>query len=316
MRREEAEPRESLEDLRKDADVAVVGGGPAGLAAATWLARFGRRVRVLDTGEPRNAPTWAVHGYPGLPDLPPHELRRRLRDQALGAGAEALQAEVTAVTGSKDAFRLQTASRQQLSARRVLLAFGRRDELPSLTGAAELYGVSLFHCPDCDGPSVAGSSVGVIGGDTHAASLAFYVSFWAGQVALLVNGGPLRLPEDVRRRLEAEGIDVREQAIAQLDAQAGRLREVRLEGGESLPLDCLFFHSRPVPACALAADLGCECDQEGHLVVDAGQETSVPGIFAAGDITGHPYLAASAAAQGVRAALSMHRSLLPEHFRI
>ncbi len=69
-------------------DVAIVGGGPAGLGAGLWLARYRRRVRIMDAGHPRNRATWAVHGYPGLPDLPPEELRRRLGDQAVGAGAE------------------------------------------------------------------------------------------------------------------------------------------------------------------------------------------------------------------------------------
>lgn len=300
----------------EEVEVAIVGGGPAGLAAALWLSRFGRRVRVLDTGEPRNAPTWAVHGYPGIPDLPPHELRRRLREQAQGAGALATEGEVVDISGAKERFVVRSAGGDQVRARRVLLAFGRRDELPDLPRARELYGVSLFHCPDCDGPSGVGAAVGVIGSDLHAASLALYLSFWATSVTLLANGESVSWGEDVLERLGAAGVGLTLPRIVNADAQAGRLRRIVLEGGESLPLACIFFHSQTVPACGLASDLGCECDADGHLRVDTGGETTVPGVFAAGDITGHPYLAASAAAEGVRAALTIHRSLLPDSFRL
>ncbi|HEX9106357.1 MAG TPA: FAD-dependent oxidoreductase, partial [Longimicrobiales bacterium] len=123
-------------------DVVVVGGGPAGLSAALWLARFRRRVHVVDGGHPRNRATWAVHGYPGLPDLPPDELRRRLRDQAIGAGAEVRGGRILAIGGTRDDFSLDVDDGSALRARRVLLAFGLRDELPPLPGLEEAYGTS------------------------------------------------------------------------------------------------------------------------------------------------------------------------------
>ncbi|HUH13370.1 MAG TPA: NAD(P)/FAD-dependent oxidoreductase [Longimicrobiales bacterium] len=298
-------------------DVVVVGGGPAGLAAATWLARCGRRVRLLDTGEPRNAPTWAVHGYPGIPDEPPHELRRRMRDQALGAGAECGQGEVVEVSGGRDDFRVRLASDEVVGARRLLLAYGRRDTLPDIPRARELYGTSLFHCPDCDGPSMVGEAVGVLGADATAAELALFLSFWAESVVLLPHEQPGEaLPEEAKRRLSHYDIPVRPGRIEAVEESAGRLLGLTLEDGQEVELGALFFHSDPAPACELAATLGCACDSAGHLEVDRGQETTVRGVFAAGDIVGHPYLAIAAAAEGVRAALAIHRSLLPEAFRL
>lgn len=297
-------------------DVAVVGGGPAGLAAASWLARCGRRVRVLDTGAPRNAPTWAVHGYPGLPDLPPHELRKRLRDQAMGAGAECLGGEAVEVSGERDDFRVRTAEGEVVRARRLLLAYGRRDALPDIPHAAELYGSSLFHCPDCDGPSMAGEVVGVIGGDRAAAALALFLSFWADSVLLLPHGPGGELEDEATERLSRYGIAIHPGRITGVQVRGGRLAGVELEGGGEVEVGSLFFHSDPAPACEVASALGCACDADGHLEVDRGGETSVRGVFAAGDIVGHPYLAITATAEGVRAALAIHRSLLPDDFRL
>lgn len=297
-------------------DVAVVGGGPAGLSAALWLGRYGRTVRVLDTSSPRNAPTWAVHGFPGLPDPTPHELRRKLLEQAQSAGTERTEADVVDVNGRKDRFSVRSRAGEEWRTRRVLLAFGRRDRLPDFPGAEELYGTSLFHCPDCDGPSAVGARVGVIGGDDTAAALALFLSHWAASVTILSHGAEPSLGPEAQRRLRRYEVSVRSEPLVDTHSTQGRLREVALADGSRLPLDCLFFHSRTLPACDLARPIGCACDPQGHVEVDHAQETTVPGVYAAGDLTGHPYLAIAAAAEGVRAALAIHRSLLPDDFRI
>jgi thioredoxin reductase len=292
-------------------DAVIVGGGPAGLAAALWLARYRRRVRVYDTGEPRNEPSWAVHGYPGLPDLPPRELRARLREQAIAAGADIVEAAVAAVDGEKDAFRVTT-ERGGAGARRVLLAFGRRDELPAIPGVEAIYGTSMFHCPDCDGPSVTGCSVGVIGHDRSAALLALALTTWTERVLLLGNGRAPELEGEARSVLGRYGIETDEREIAGVEATAGCLHAVRFDDGSTAALDALFFHLDSSPSCDVGGRIGCATDAGGHLRVDATMETTVPGVYAAGDIVGHPYLVVAATSEGVRAALSIHRSLLPE----
>lgn len=296
-------------------DAVIIGGGPAGLSAGIWLGRYGRRVRVIDGGNPRNAPTWAVHGFPGLPDLDPDSLRLRLRNQCLGVGCELRAGEVTGLSGTKDRFVVAT-EEQEVRARRVLLAFGRRDILPSIPGAEQLYGTSLFHCPDCDGPSMAGAAVGVVGNGRSSAALCLFLSFWAKSVVLLTHGAEPQLPSEQRTILSEEGIRVRSGTITACRSEGRKLRLVELAGGDEIPMDSLFFDTETVPACDLARPIGCNCDPEGHLQVDNGGESSVPGVYGAGDLLGHPYLAISAAAEGVRAALSMHRSLLPQGFAL
>jgi thioredoxin reductase len=295
-----------------DYDVIIVGGGPAGLSAALWLARYRRRIRVLDSDEPRNEPAWGVHGYPGLVDPSPTELRERIHQQAINAGAEYEACEAVALRGSKNEFLVQVANGTEYRARRVIIAYGLRDTLPDITGAEELYGISLFHCADCDGPTIQDQDVGVVGWDRHAATLALYLLTWTSSVSLLFNGKPSDLSAEALDTLRDNGIAVHKERADRLRTDDdGRLCNIELEAGRVLPAQALFFHLGSQPRCDLAEQVGCARDDDGYLSVDRGQETTVPGLYAAGDITGHPHLASVAAAEGVRAALTIHRSLLP-----
>lgn len=294
-------------------DAIVVGGGPAGLSAAIWLARYHRSVLVLDRGNPRNEPTWAVHGFPGLPEVPPLTLRRRLRDQAEAAGARIAQVRALECRGGREEFEVIRDDGPPLRARRVLLAFGRQDVIPEIDGIEEAYGTSVFHCPDCDGPTVRDRNVAVLGGDVEAAALALFLTPWARRLTLLADEPPA---DRLRGRLDAAGIEVRLAGVQRICSTDGLLDSVVLDDGAELPFDALFFHLGTYPSCGLASSLGCDCDAGGHVAVDRGQCTSVPGIYAAGDLTGQPYLAVAAAADGVRAALSIHRSLLPAELEL
>lgn len=298
-------------------DAIVVGGGPAGLSAAFWLARYRRRTLVVDDARPRNEDAWAVHGYPGIEDLQPAELRRRLRDQAMGAGALVERRRVADISGRKGAFQVDDDEGGSATARRIVLSYGRTDWIPELTGLTELYGTSVFHCPDCDGPSVVGCDVGVLGHDSDAAALALYLLTWASRTVLLTNGLEPRLEAAAIATLRRHHVPIETAPVQRLVGGSGRLDEVRLAGDRSVPLGALFFHWGSEPASDLARVAGCTLGSQGHLDVDpTSMETSVPGIYAAGDIVGHPHLAISAAAEGVRAALSIHRSLLPDEFRL
>lgn len=293
-------------------DVVIVGGGPAGLSAGLWLGRYRRSVRIFDAGDPRNEPAWAVHGYPGLQDPSPTELRRRLFEQAQGAGADIVQGEITHISGRRNEFVLTAADGATVRARRVLLAYGLRDYIPEINGLRELYGTSVFHCPDCDGPAVAGRRIGVYGWNRPAANLALYLRHFSDHVTLLTGGEPLDLSERARAALDRGGIPLVDSTILRVVGHGGNLTQAEIADGDPVLLDALFFHLGSEPRCDLAPDLGCEVDEEGYISVDRGQETSVPGIHAAGDLTGHPHLASVAAAEGVRAALAIHRSLLPD----
>ena len=294
-------------------DTIIVGGGPAGLSAALWLGRYRRRALVLDAGDPRNEPAWAVHGYPGLPDPSPLELRRRLLHQARGAGAETRAGDVTSIEGAKDEFTLRTKDGETLRARRVVLAYGLRDYIPEIPGIEELYGTSVFHCPDCDGPAVADTRIGVLGWNRQGANMALYLLNWSSRVVLLTNGEEADLNEEARAVLRDNDVAIVPHRIARVVGHGGNLTQAEFDSAEPLRLEALFFHLGSEPRCRLAEQLRCELDEDGYVQVDRGQETSCAGVHAAGDLTGHPHLASIAAAEGVRAALAIHRSLLPNN---
>ncbi|HEX2168078.1 MAG TPA: NAD(P)/FAD-dependent oxidoreductase [Longimicrobiales bacterium] len=293
-------------------DAIVVGGGPAGLSAAMWLGRYRRRVLLFDAGEPRNEPAWAVHGYPGIVDPSPLELRRRLQQQALGEGVEVRAGEIVKVQGGKDNFTASSDTGEEHTARRIVLAYGLRDYLPDIDGLEDLYGTSVFHCPDCDGPSFADTGIGVVGWDRYGANLALYLRHWSSDITLLTHGRDLEVDDDAVTVIRNAGIRIVPDPVTRVDGRGGNLTQAEFDGREPLRLDAVFFHLGSEPRCELAELLNCELDRDGYVVVDKGQETSTPGVHAIGDITGHPHLASIAAAEGVRAALAVHRSLLPE----
>lgn len=301
---------------RERYDVLVIGGGPTGLAAGMWLARYRLMVRVLDAENPRNAATWGVHGYLGLEDVPPMELRRIGRAQAQHAGAEYEEATVVAVEGEEDDFRVRTDDGRTLLARRLLFATGLRDIIPEIPGLQDFYGTSIWHCPDCDGPEVRGRRTGVIGWGRQIAAFCMEMLTWTDDLVILTHGSEPELPGRSREALERFRIRVERRAIVRIEGSDGQVERVVYEDGSTEELGVIFFHIAYGPGSSLPAELGCEANEEGILKVDEDFLTTVPGVYAAGDITHGSKLAIRAASDGSRAAIGIYRSLLPEERRV
>jgi len=296
-------------------DVVVIGGGPAGLAAAMWLARYRLRTLMVDAGNPRNKVTWAVHGYLGLADVAPEDLRRVGREQAERAGAIIEDGTVSAVSGEKDAFEVTLEDGGHRGARRILIATGLRDIIPEIPGLMNFYGSSIWHCPDCDGPGVTGLRVGVIGWGRPIAAFCMKMLTWTDDLTLLTHGHDPDLPEKSRATLDRFRIPVDDRAIVRLEGTDGCVREIVFADGRSQQVDAVFFHIAYGPGSSIPAALGCAADEEGILETED-YETSVPGVYAAGDIMHGSKLAIRAAADGTRAAIAIFSDLLPEERRV
>jgi thioredoxin reductase (NADPH) len=294
-------------------DVAIVGGGPAGLSAAIWLARYLHSVVLIDSGDPRNWETRGVSGYLGLPDLLPADLRARGRDEARRYGATLLDDCVyRAQKVSDDQFVLTLHSGDDYDARRLLLAIGLKDVWPDIPGLDRAYGETAHVCPDCDGFEARDKRTIVIGVGRMAVGMALSLSTWTRDLIICTNGLPPEMDEpEYCAKLEALNIPVITERVTSARVKHGRVRTLELESGMELDTERIFFAIGQYPADDLGAQLGCERDAGGHIVVDRHYHTSVYNVFAAGDIVPGSQLAIAAAADGAVAALSIHKSLVP-----
>lgn len=305
-------------------DCIVIGAGPAGLSGALFLARYRRRVLTFHHNSPRNLYSHGVHGFLGHHGIQPEELLARGRDEVTQHGGLIVEGCVTGVEQVGDErFRVTTgderAETQTFDARRLLLATGLRDLTPDCPGFRDFYGVSVFHCPDCDGFEVTGKRVAVLGRGEKVVGFTLSLLTWTDQLTLITNGDPGDITDEHRAKLARFKIPITNQSIASLegDKESNQLKNVCFEDGETLESDALFFNLGVEPASGLHEMLGCKLDEECGLVwVDDDHQTSVRGVYAAGDLTPRSQLAVVAAAEGAMAAIHIHKSLIPEEQKV
>ena len=295
-------------------DVAIVGGGPAGLSAALMLGRCLRRVVVIDAGEQRNRKAHAIHGYLTRDDTSPIDLLRLAETELMRYPTVTLRSGiVTGVAGARGAFEVRTADGPTIVARRVLLATGVIDVIPVIDGLPELFGRTVHHCPHCDGYEYAGKPIGVYGQAGFGVEAALAMLAWSDDVVLFTDGRPLGSAD--RRRCEELGVAVRDERVVRLDGHDGRLERVVLAGGPAVARAALFLVAGQREQSDLAKMLGCEINAEGIVVADEHEVTRVPGVYVAGDASVGEQLVVVAAAQGAIAATKIHAALWDEDLR-
>jgi thioredoxin reductase len=294
-------------------DVVVIGGSWAGLAAAMQLGRARRRVLVVDAGQPRNRFARASHGFLGQDGRSPAAILDTFRAQVLAYPTVEFQAGL--VTEARPAgdgvFAIDLSSTESLQAERLILATGVVDELPIIPGLAERWGATVLHCPYCHGYEVADGRLGVLATGEMSLHQALLLPDWSDRVTLFTNGS-FSPDAEQRAALAGRGVRVEERAVDALLGDAPALTGARLEDGEVVALDALFTTSRLRMASPLAERLGCAFDETpfGAIVrTDARKETTIPGVYCAGDAARAPGNATWAAADGAMAGISTHQSL-------
>ena len=292
-------------------DAIIIGGGPAGLTCAIFLARYRRPVLVVDEGRPRNSASHGVHVFIGQHGILPGDLLERGRAEARECGAELCDGRVTKIERVGDVFDVTTTARGVLQARRVVLAYGVRDTLPDIPEIESFYGSTVHHCPDCDGYESRDQRIGVVGWGKKVAGLALELLQWSDDIVVFTHGHPREWDEDQHSKLLAEQIDVKDEKIVALVGDDGALQAAVLSTGERVPVQRLFFTIGVERSCTLAEDLGCEVDPDRpNIVVDEQRMTTVEGVWAVGDLTEGPQLAVCAAADGAVAAIAINKSLM------
>ena len=296
--------------MHERADVLVVGGGPAGLTAAIYLARFRRSVIVLDAVQSRVARIPRSHNYPGIVGgIAGSSLLESLRQQLDAYPVRRVNASVEHAWHDADGFGVRWpagSARGEL----MLLATGVDDIAPAVPHVLEsVRNGTLRYCPVCDGYEVIGREVGVYADGSAGVGEAIYLRHFTPHLTLFLQDGAAALADGDRRRLAEAGIRCIEEPVRSIRSWNGR---VTVAHGESeTSCDSLYCALGVRVHGALALALGADCDETGYLVVDAHQQTTVDGLYAAGDVTQGLNQIVVATGDAAIAASAMHRRLAP-----
>jgi thioredoxin reductase (NADPH) len=294
-------------------DCLIVGGGPAGLTAAIYLARYRRRALVIDDGKSRAAMIPESHNYPGFKGIAGPELLTRLRDQALLYGAALERGRVTALDRQLDGDFVATCADREIIASSVLLATGLVDARPQIEGLSNgVYSGAVRFCPICDGFEVMDQRVGVMGDVADAGKKALFLRTYTQQVILFATDDERNMPGGMRQQLGEARVKMAGKPIA-VERKDDKVA-VTVEGGTRVELDVLY----PALGCTvrseLATPMGAGCDETGNLQVDHHQQTTVDLLYAAGDVVTDLHQLSVATGHAAIAATHIHNRL-PRNLR-
>jgi thioredoxin reductase (NADPH) len=296
-----------------DLDCVIIGGGPAGLTAAIYLARYLRDIVVVDDGRSRAGLIPESHNYPGFTVSGP-ELLENLREQAERYGAAFESGRVGALSRDKDGVFFAQAAGKSWRARTILLATGIVDESPAVPGLKDaIYRGALRFCPICDAYEALDKRIGVLGHCETAYTKALFLRSYSKHVVLLAIDDPQAMSEQCRRALCDAKVEITDQPVIDVERNDEKISAI-LRGGKRIDLDVLY----PALGCEtrsdLATALGARCDDKGALQVDDKQRTSIPGLYAAGDVVSDLHQISVATGHAAIAATQIHNSL-PRNFR-
>ncbi|MDQ0827528.1 thioredoxin reductase [Arthrobacter sp. B2I5] len=295
-------------------DVAIIGGGPAGLTAGTALARALRSVVVIDAGEQRNLGAESVHGFLSREGMHPRDLLAAGREELARYGGTMASGFVRSASRDGDRFVLALDDGSTRVARRLLIASGIMDELPDLPGVADRWGRDVLYCPYCHGWEIRNQRIGVLAADSHSVMQALTFRQWSPDVTLLLNDA-LELTPGQEEQLAARSVRVVEGKVRGLEVRDDRLAEAALESGGRVPLDVLVVSPATTSKANMLQRLGLEpaALQDGpgsRLETDESGRTSCPGVWAAGNATDVSAQVMTAAAAGLRAAEAINADLV------
>lgn len=296
-------------------DVAIIGGGPAGLNAALVLGRARKKVAVIDEGRPRNAVTRETHGFLTRDGISPGEFRRIAQEEIGAYPSVSIVAELAvSIAGTDGQFQIETAQGNTFASKKLLFAVGMKDRPLDIPGLAEVYGKSAFVCPYCDGWELRDQPLVIISKGAELMHFAPLISGWTNRFTICTNG-PDELTDAEREELRRHHVPVFESPIRSIDSTAGMVQQVVLADGTTIPCRGIFFKPELVTGTDLPQAIGCQITESGTIVVDDFGKTNVPGVYSAGDAASRLHQAIAAASMGAFAAAAINNELNMEAWK-
>jgi len=290
--------------VSKHFEVAIVGGGPAGLSAALVLARACRKIVVIDAGTPRNNASPGVHAFLSRDGILPADLKKASRKQIANypdVGFVNQSVRHIRAASPEPGFRVSLNGGETLTARVVIFTVGMIDELPDLPGFDEHWGGQVIHCPFCHGFENRGTRWGVLAKDIDDIEKAGDYGFWAESLTVFADQR-VHIPEELLERLADMNIAVDRGPIRQLvSSDDGGLHAVEMHDGSHVLCEAIVYKPQQHQT-GVVMDSGVALSESGRVWIDDNYQTSLPGIFAAGDLTPGCQDALAAAAEGAKAA--------------
>jgi thioredoxin reductase (NADPH) len=295
-------------------DCLIVGGGPAGLTAAVYLARFRRSVTLIDSGESRAALIPESHNYPGFPDgIAGPALLERLREQALRYGARLLSGRVEKLTRDGEDFLAQVGD-HTFKGQRVLIATGIVDEAPALPSlTAFIYRGAVRYCPICDGFEVMDQRIGIFGPLARVIPKALFLRTFTEDIVILATDADIPISTEQAAMLSDAGLRIPPEPVCDV-VIAGDTVTAVMASGARIEVDVLYPAMGARVRSDLAVALGAKCNDQGCLIIDDHQRTSAPSVYAAGDVTIELSQISVGIGQAAIAATDIHNSL-PRNYR-
>jgi thioredoxin reductase len=296
-------------------DVIIIGGSYAGLSAALALGRSLRKALVIDSNNPCNKNTPLAHNFITDDGISPHELREKSRMQLEKyKTVTLLDGLVIEVIGSNENnFEVITENNQRFNAKKLLFATGITDINPNIEGFSECWAKTILHCPYCHGYEFKAAITGILGNGDMGFELTKTISQWAKSLTLYTNGTSTLSPEEVLK-LNNHNIKVVENEIDYIEQENGQIKNLHFKDTPPDEVEVLYVQLPFMQQCEIPEKLGCELNEKGFIIRDKFMETTVKGIYAAGDCLSLFRSIANAVAQGNKAGAIINKCLIEEEF--
>jgi thioredoxin reductase len=281
------------------------------LSAALVLGRCLRKVLVCDSGNPRNLAADASWGFFTRDNTPPLDILRIGREQLEPYGVEFRSTKIMKAFQQDTIFGIETKDGKQYFSKKLLIATGVKDFLPEIKGVENFYGKSIHHCPYCDGWQKRHQPLVAYGKGRVGVGLALSLKTWSPQVTLCTDGKNRLLPSDMEQ-LERNEVNIRCEKITHLQGTDHQLEFIHFSDSTSIPCRAIFFNLGFIQHSDLAKQLNCEYSGKGMIRTDQNQQTTVPGVYAAGDADRDMQQVVIAAAEGTKAGININKSLQSE----